>query len=135
MCREVSMATSEDDGSHRRVQARFTRTHPTGRLFGYSTRPRDVIRRHARESRQGGTRDELRGLGPGGADEPGCSRGSAAARERGRRRSRATARAGEPRPDGTGGHRPNDYDAGVKKRSATIVHEGGMRFAAETGTG
>jgi putative redox protein len=30
---------------------------------------------------------------------------------------------------------PNGYDAGVKKRSATLVHEGGMRFAAETGTG
>ena len=27
------------------------------------------------------------------------------------------------------------YDASVKKRSATLVHEGGMRFAAETGTG
>lgn len=29
----------------------------------------------------------------------------------------------------------NDYDAAVKKRSATLVHEGGTRFAAETGTG
>jgi putative redox protein len=27
------------------------------------------------------------------------------------------------------------YDAAVKKRSTTLVHEGGMRFAAETGTG
>ena len=31
--------------------------------------------------------------------------------------------------------RARGYDAPVKKRSATLVHEGGMRFAAETGTG
>jgi putative redox protein len=34
-----------------------------------------------------------------------------------------------------GGTHPTDYDARVKKRSATLVHQGGMRFAAETGTG
>jgi putative redox protein len=27
------------------------------------------------------------------------------------------------------------YDASVKKRSATLIHDGGMRFVAETGTG
>src|SRR5258706_13523175 len=44
-----------------------------------------------------------------------------------RRRVGAVRRRSAPSPAG--------YDAGVKKRSATLVHEGGMRFAAETGTG
>src|SRR5258705_11922979 len=52
----------------------------------------------------------------------------------------ARRRARESRQSGAsgaarGGQRPNDYDASVGERSATPIHEGGMRFAAETGTG
>ena len=50
------------------------------------------------------------------------------------RRATGGRRAGQAAPP-TGGASRTGYDAGVKKRSATLVHLGGMRFAAETGTG
>jgi len=84
------------------------------RVFGHSKWQRGVIWRGACESDQ---------------------RGANGRRARGRRGRRARARAGATGIAARGRLCPNDYDAGVKKRSASLVHEGGMRFAAETGTG